>query len=679
MPRLCTFATILFIAVAGFLPVSSSLAACPAYTVAGNSTAGDFPQQYELAEFELLAGCELAFSGDPQAESFNARIEGNPPLPPIAGRLPEEPLVVAPYDEIGKYGGILRGISKATESATSDLLSVRHVNLLRYADDLQTVVPNVAKKYEWNSEFTELTFTLRRGHKWSNGDPFTASDIAFWYNDVILNKDIYPETPTRWLFGDKPAKVTAVDDSVVRFAFSVPAPGIANRFAVDYGQPFLPKRFLSQFHAAYNADADNLAKERGFKKWKDLFNLYYGGSDWKDVPSPLLSKKDTRVMPTLESHILVEETPTGRRLVANPYFHMTDTRGQQLPYIGEIEEEYVPSKELQNLKMANGEVTYKAQAVFLEDFPLLKENEKKGDYEIYLVKALGETQFYSFNRTHKDPELRRIFSDIRFNQAMSRALNRDEINDLVYLGQGQPVQSTPAEPETVGFVENHHLNYEIAHDPDSARNLLDEMELKDSDGDGVRERADGKPLVVRLLYATQGGPVKLHELARDYWGKVGVRVDLKEVTSDEYRAAGNNNDLDLTAWKNDNTSAPTISQYIATFIPPFGYYFNPGNGFEWATWRLTNGAEGTEPPQYVKDLYPLAEKFTQTPLGTPESDRIGGKVVDIHVDNLIKIGVVAAPLPVYHSNRLVNIPRFAAKSFDYYWAYSYRPQQWFLK
>lgn len=77
---------------------------------------------------------------------MNARITSNPRnLPPVKDRLPDEPLVIAPYREIGKYGGILKGLSKGTESGTSDLLSIRHVNLVRYHDDLQTIVLNIAK------------------------------------------------------------------------------------------------------------------------------------------------------------------------------------------------------------------------------------------------------------------------------------------------------------------------------------------------------------------------------------------------------------------------------------------------------------------------------------------------------------------------------------------------------
>lgn len=661
-------------------------AACPTLTVADmEGIESAYPQQFELDEIQKAANCTMAFSENPAIADLNKRILGNADLGPVADRLPSQPLIVAPYEAIGTYGGVITGLSKGTESGTSDLLSIRHVNFVRYADDLKTVVPNIASGWAWNDDFTELTITLRAGHKWSDGEPFTAEDVVFWHNDLILNPDVYEKTPDRWLFAGNPAKVEATDATTVKFTFPVPTPGILNRFAVDYGQPFQPRHFLGQFMIKYNPDAEKVAKEYGFASAAEAVDFYYGGSDWKDVPSPLLKDADKAakigraVVPTLESHIVVEESSEGRKLVANPYFHMVDTAGNQLPYIPEIVETYIGDKEVQNLKIMNGEVVWKQQAVFLEDFPLLKENEAKGNYTIAFAPTFGENVFYSFNRTHKDPVLREIFSDIRFNRAMSLAMNRSEINEIVYLGQGKPMQGVPAEVKTVSFVTEDHLTKDIEYNPDEARTLLAEMGLTDSDGDGTVERSDGKPLVVGLIYSSQGSPVKMHELVRDYWSAVGVRVDLKEVTSDEYRASGNNNDLDLTVWKYDGNAGPTISQDVTVFVPPFGDFFNPGTGFDWAAWKKTNGAEGIEPPEDIKKLWDLGERFIQVQFGSEESNAIGREITDIHVNNMLKIGTVGDIVaPFLHRNDLQNVKPITAKTYDYYWTYPYRPQQWFL-
>ena len=131
------------------------------------ASGGAFPQQYELSEYEGLAGCTMKFSENPNIASINATIRGNGELDSVTDRLPSEPLVISPYDSIGSYGGTFKMLSNATEAGTSDLLSTRHVNFVRFSDDLQQIVPNIAKSFEWNDDYTKLTFVLRKGHKLS--------------------------------------------------------------------------------------------------------------------------------------------------------------------------------------------------------------------------------------------------------------------------------------------------------------------------------------------------------------------------------------------------------------------------------------------------------------------------------------------------------------------------------
>ena len=372
----------------GLMAVAGSAlgADCPAVTVANMQgvSAGAYPQQYDKAEFEKLAGCTMKFSENPDIAKLNGKIRGNPSkLPPVEQRIPDEPLVVAPYDSIGKYGGTFDVMSNATEAGTSDFLALRHVNLVRYSDDLQTIVPNVAKGWEWNDDFTQLTFFLRKGHKWSDGHPFTAEDVEYWYENLSLNPKIFEKPKNYVLVADKPMTVDVIDPQTVRFNLPAPKPGLLVHFANSYAQGFQPKHFLGKWDPDMNPDADKMAKAAGFENGLEVLSNYYGNSDWTDTPTPMLRSPEKAAnlpadtMPTLESHILISESTEGRHLVANPYFHQVDTAGNQLPYISEQDEIFVNEDEVRLLKLVNAEVDFKAQSLQLSTAPLLLENQEK--------------------------------------------------------------------------------------------------------------------------------------------------------------------------------------------------------------------------------------------------------------------------------------------------------------
>ena len=251
-------------------------------------------------------------------------------------------------------------------------------------------MPNIAKSWEWNADFTQLTFTLRKGHKWSDGAPFTAADIALWYNNLMMDTNVIAEAKDYALAGGKPMMVEAVDDVTVTFTLEAPKPGLIETFSFTYVQPFQPKHFFEQFHPALNDQADANAKALGYEGGYDLIKAYYGNSDWMDTPSPMLTAGDKLAglprdtMPTLESHIYVTDTTEGRHLVANPYFHQVDVTGQQLPYISEQDEVYINDNEVRLLKIVNGEVDYKSQSLQHASAPILLENQEKGGYTVDL-------------------------------------------------------------------------------------------------------------------------------------------------------------------------------------------------------------------------------------------------------------------------------------------------------
>ena len=674
--KLITMATLCLFA-------GAAQANCPAVTVADSKgvAAGAFPQQYDLSEFQSAANCSLSFSTHPEMEAFNGRIRGNPALPALADRLPEEPLVVAPYDAIGKYGGVLDVLSNATEAGTSDFLSTRHVNLVRYSDDLQTIVPNVAKSWAWNDDYTQLTFNLRKGHKWSDGHPFTAEDVKFWYDNLALDSKIIEKPKDYVLVAGEPMTVDVVDANTVRFNLPAPKPGLLAHFATSFAQGFQPKHFLGQFHPDINADADSLAQAAGFENGLEVIKAYFGNSDWTDTPSPLLNAPDkvgnlpADVVPTLESHIYVTDTTEGRHLVANPYFFMVDTQGNQLPYIGEQDEVYINDHEVRLLKLVNAEVDYKTQSLQLADAPLLLENQEKGDYTVDLKPKIAIHAF-SFNVTSENEAKRAVFGDVRFRKAMSIAINRDDLNEVAYFGQGVPSQYIGFSPAP-SFVDEKWKTYATEYDADGAKALLDEIGMVDTDGDGFRELPNGEKIVLNMQFATQGIAGQVVELVGQYWSEVGVQTTVKEVTPDEYRSAQSSNALDVGMWEKSQPLGIVLGNN-ELWVPPFENYFAHRTGMLWAEYVDSNGASGVEPPAYVNQLIEDVNTFQSAPAGTAESDAVGARLVQNMTENLLFIGTALTPDPIYHRNALKNFADFKTASYEYYRTFPYRAQQWFL-
>ena len=669
--------------VALFALQTGANANCPAVTVAemNGVAAGKYPQQFELSEFEGAANCKMEFSANPDIEKFNGMIQGNPALPSLAERLPEEPLVVAPYDSVGKYGGTLDALSNATEAGTSDFMSTRHVNLVRYSDDLQTIVPNVAKGWQWNGDFTELTFFLRKGHKWSDGQPFTSADVKFWYDNLALDPKVFEKPKDYVLVGGERMQIETPDETTVVFKLPAPKPGLLAHFATHYGQGFQAKHFLGQFHPAVNPDADKRAQELGFADGYDAIKAYYGNSDWMDTATPMLNHPDTvaklplAAAPTLESHIVIKETTEGRHFVANPYFFMVDTTGQQLPYINEMDEIFANDQQVRLLKLVNGEADYKTQSLQLSDAPLLLENQEKGGYTIQLKPKIA-MHAISFNVTSADEEKRAIFGDLGFRKAMSVAINREELNQVAYFGEGTIQQYTGFSP-VPDFVDEKWKTFATEYDPDGAKAALDGLGVVDKDGDGFRDLPSGKPLVLNLQFATQGIAGQVVELIGQYWADVGIKTTVKEITPDEYRSAQSSNQLDVGLWEKGQPLGIILANN-ELWVPPFENYFAHRTGMLWAEWVDSKGAQGVEPPEFVKQLIADINAFQSAESGSEEFNTLGARLVENMTGNLLFIGTAITPDPIYHRNALKNFTEFKTASYEYYRTYPYRPMQWWL-
>lgn len=675
--RLKSYRLLLISSIAALTGSSSALAetACPPTTVAADQgLTGAYPYQFDRTEYEAAGNCTLTFTQNPL---FDAAVADGT-LPAVAERIPADALVLQPYAEIGTYGGTMFGAALQPESGTSEILSWHHVNLVRFSDDQKTITPYLAKSYEMAPDFKSVTFHLRAGLKWSDGVPFTADDIVFWYNDLQLNTDLNPSPKSEWMFGGEPMKVEQLDDLTVKFSFAAPAPNFLSFVASTYIEFYRPKHFLEQFHIAYNPKANDEAKARGFDSWVQLLNYYYPSNDWNDVPQAALLVGDNKIAPTMESHMRAVETPNYREWQANPYFFAVDTAGHQLPYVDTIREDFLEAQ-IHTLRITQGEITLKAAS--FDDVTVYRENETKGDYKTLLPKdeATGGLVTYGLNPLVPDAELARLIADVRFPEALSLAINREEINQLVYFGQGTPEQFVPVDHLAVDFVTPEMLNYFAAYDVDKANGLLDEMGLTKRNADGYRLRPDGQPIVLRLSYSDQGGARAIHELVRDYWRAIGIQLELNELGSDELGSLLERNEHAIGSWSADGTGPLNLTN-SARFAPPF----NPrdiGVATKWRQFYDTKGAEGVEPPADVKRLYDIQGELGGVAVGSDEFKALVLEAIKIHEDHLFLIGLVGdLPKPIIVSNKLGNFPSDKVTFYGPYWHMQpYRPAQFFIR
>jgi peptide/nickel transport system substrate-binding protein len=313
--------------------------------------------------------------------------------------------------------------------------------------------------------------------------------------------------------------------------------------------------------------------------------------------------------------------------------------------------------------------------VRLDQAPLLLENQESGNYTIQLKPTVGMPAV-SFNFTAEDEAKREVFQNLDFRIAMSVAINRDELNEVAYFGQGTPSQILPFNP-VPEFVDPQWASFAAEYDPTRANELLDSIGMADTDGDGFRELPNGDRMTLALNYSTQGISGSVVELISQYWAEVGIQSVVKEVTPDEYRSAQSANQLDVLMWLKGQPAAIHMGD-LSYWEPPFDGYFDIRTGMLWAEWNDSDGAAGVEPPAWTKELTATAIEFQSSAPGSEAQAAAGAKMAETMVDQMLFIGTVLAPAPIYHRNALENVPEFQTWSYEYYRTYPYRAHQWWL-
>ena len=603
-------------------------------------------------------------------------------LPPLEERLPANPKVVTPTESLGQYGGTWRmGLNGGQDNALLTR-TMAYEHLVRWTPDWTAIEPNIAESYEVNAEATEYTFKLRQGMKWSDGAPFTADDLVFWYEDIVLNEEYGAAHPQgNWLkAGGETVAVEKVDDYTVKLVFAAPNGLFLQRLATPDGAELTrwPKHYCSQFHPTYNADnIEALATAAEADGWVNLMELKCGG-----VPgTPYDARWQNSELPTLYPWMLTTSYGAGTQVVGqrNPYYFKVDTEGRQLPYIDQLRYEVGENVDVLVLKALNGEIDMQDRHIAsLPNKSVFFDNMEQGDYKFFeTIPSSMNQSIIALNLTHKDPVKREIYQTKDFRIALSQAINRQEIIDVVFVGQGEPYQLAPR-PTSPFFNETLAKQY-TEYDPDAANALLDTL-YPEKNADGIRLGPDGNPIIIVIdVTANQQSNIDTMGLVEGYWAAVGIDAQINSIDRSLFYTRKDSNEHDASVWGGDGG--------LDVILEPRWYFPYSGESLyaeAWQTWFNNPSGEGAltapeEPPAGPKQQMALYEQIKSTG-DADEQEALMAEILEIAADEFYAIGIALGPNGYgIVRNNFHNVPEVFPGSWLYPNPAPTNPEQYWLE
>ena len=582
-------------------------------------------------------------------------------LPPVDERLPENPLVVLPIKSVGQYGGTWyrgwRGIKDFHCYGR-----IVYETILRWPrDPKDPVQPGLAEKWEWSDDGQTLTLYLRKGLKWSDGVPFTVDDITFWWEDIENDENITTAPHAEWVVNGEPMELEKVDDTTIKLKFAGPnglaeTTGLAfhgNQWPLGFERFgfFAPRHYLEQYHPKHNPDAT-------YEQFEAMA--------WEYNPE--------RPGMTPWTITLWEEGADHMLATRNPYYWKVDVEGNQLPYIDEVYFYLVEDCNAVESLALGGKIDMQHRCMSLASYPVFLENAEAGDYQAFLwtvAQASGLTFFP--NQSYADAKYRELLQNVKFRQALSQAIDRDTLNDIVWLGQ--------ATPRTISVVKDSALfqadieNIYGEYDTELAKSLLDEIGLPVG-ADGMRTFADGSELILVIEGNSQGEQSTLDatELVAEYWRAIGLNTSVELSTRDVYWPKACANEVMISTWSTDRGLVPMVDP-IYQFPFDERSWMAPAYGI----WYKTGGKEGEEPIPELKELMDLFDEYKVT-VDPDAQTEIAKEIVRKTTTQLHVIQTCGqAPAPVIVRNNFHNVAREHTSDWIIMTPGTLDPSHWWLE
>ena len=574
-------------------------------------------------------------------------------LPPVAERVGPEPVVIEGVDGIGNYGGTWFRVEWAHGNLSLVESFYSGATLVRWSPLGYPIVPHVARGWESSPDKKEWTVRLRKGMKWSDGHPFTADDILFWYYQEVKLDYAHDASRSDWMMvGGEHGEIIKLDDYTVKFVFTKPY-GV---FLEHLGRAWFfcsPRHYLEKYHPELGDDKliEETMAARRLPSRKSLYLLL---KKWFNPEHPRLWPWVYHNFKSNPPHIFVR----------NPYYWAVDTEGNQLPYVDRM---YFDIKNYRFIPIAtaSGAVTFEIYHMDLY-YPMLMTERVAGGYEVFhwFPATRSRYQIYLNYNLWVDPHnpvtqmKHDLIHDKRFRQALSLAINRRQIIDNVYNGVGEPAQLSPGRESFFHHEKLHKSFTEYA--PDKANALLDKLDLTLRDSEGYRTFKDGTRMVwyFTLPQGEDEGPT---ELIIEDWGHVGVRFVQRRPSLALFGVERKAGKLEFSAGPGESEYNPILGSALFTGLSSttsYGYW----------NWFMRGGLYGNpeatelggiEPP---KDhlLRRAMEVFEESYGATnrEEQRKIFNKLFDIAAENLWTINITTPPPhPVVVKNGFKNVPR----------------------
>ena len=435
--------------------------------LAAKAEAGRDPSFTEGNQFSLVApDQDVKPTGEPP---LLAPLVAAGTLPPVADRLPSEPLVMRGVDGPGEYGGTW--LRLATDPGDVSVITWRmsYATPLRWSPLGDPIVPHVAKSLTTDDGGRTWTFTLRKGHKWSDGRPFTSDDVMYWWDREVLDTQVGSGEPPWWLLnGSEVPRFERVSDTVFRVRYDTPN-GLFPELMASYGNDLFdaPRHYLARYHPALG-DPEFLGREMRAYGLLSPRALYSFVRQFENPRHP-------RLWPWV---YLEHRSNPPSVFVRNPYYFAVDERGRQLPYIDRVQFD-VRRVDLIPLDVAAGRVSMQARHLRFADYTEYMSRRDSADIDVlswYNSTRSDYLLYPNLNRIAVEGDAEStwkagVLNQRDFRKALSLAVDRDEIIRADYFGITEAEQISPGRASP--YYDERLAKLNTAFDPAEAERLLD--------------------------------------------------------------------------------------------------------------------------------------------------------------------------------------------------------------